>query len=167
MRCPSCDHDNIAGAELCEHCGLDLAGLDVGAWGIDPDDPLLAAPISSLPVKVPLQLAPTATVSDGIHLMQERGEGCVFVVDDGEGLVGVVTERDLIKRVAAPGRDPAHTRLEEIMTRQPMALRPTDPFAWALHRMGVDGFRHIPLVNEGKLVGFVSVRSVIDALANE
>ena len=42
MRCPACKCDNIAGVDLCEDCGLDLAGLDVKAWGVSPDDPIIA-----------------------------------------------------------------------------------------------------------------------------
>ena len=164
MRCPSCDHDNIPGADLCEDCGLDLAGLDVDAWGVNPEDPLLAAPLEQLPVKPAPVLRPQATVSDAIALMRERHSGCVFVEDENKALVGVLTERDVTVRIAGPGRDPAHTRIEEVMTRDPVALQPTDPLAWGLHRMGVDGYRHLPLVRNGELIGYLSIRTVLKAL---
>ena len=86
MRCPACDHENIPGEDLCENCGLDLAGLDVKAWGVDPEDPLLAAPLASLPLKEPLVLPPSATVTKAIDLMKHRHEGCVFI-EDGQGRV--------------------------------------------------------------------------------
>ncbi len=161
MRCPACDHDNIPGEDLCENCGLDLAGLDVKAWGVDPEDPLLAAPLASLPLKEPLVLPPSATVTKAIDLMKHRHEGCVFI-EDGQGRVlGVLTERDVTVRVAAPGRDPGQACLEEVMTQRPVALQKDDPLAWALHRMGVDGHRHLPVLDDERLIGFLSIRTVL------
>lgn len=161
MRCPACDHDNIAGVDLCADCGMDLAGLDVKAWGVDPEDPLLAAPLGELPLKAPPMLAPTATVSEAITLMRDRNEGCVFVCNEANELVGVFTERDVTVRIAARGRDPGQTRVEEVMTHQPLTLRVADPLAWALHRMGVDGHRHIPVLEGSRLEGFLSSRTVL------
>ena len=51
MRCPACEYDNIPGADLCEECGLDLAGLDVTAWGVDPEDPQLAVTLDTIGVR--------------------------------------------------------------------------------------------------------------------
>lgn len=164
MRCPSCDHENIQGAELCRECGLDLAGLDLEPWGVEPDDPILAKPLSELAIRQPLALNKDALVTEAVELMRAEREGCVFVTEQQAGLVGVLTERDVTVRVAAPGRDPATTRLEEVMTARPVTLSPGDPLAWALHRMGVDGLRHLPLLDEGRLVGFLSIRTVLEAL---
>ena len=69
MRCPACDHDNIPGVDLCAGCGLDLAGLDVEAWGVDPDDPLLVAPLSGLPLKTPIVFAPGDTAAAAVERM--------------------------------------------------------------------------------------------------
>jgi CBS domain-containing protein len=161
--CPACDHDNIAGVDLCENCGLDLAGLDVTAWGVDPEDPLLAVSLGDLPLKRALTLASDALVSQAIEAMRDEQEGCVFVEDAGGGLVGVFTERDVTTRIAARGRNPAKTRLEEVMTRNPVALLDQDPLAWALHRMGVDGHRHLPVLNDRGLAGLLSSRVVLRA----
>ena len=67
MLCPSCDHDNIAGADLCASCGMDLAGLDVQAWGVDPKDPLLTRTLEDVPLKEPIVCAGDASVIEG-HL---------------------------------------------------------------------------------------------------
>lgn len=164
MRCPACDHDNIPGDDLCAGCGLDLVGLDVQSWGVAPQDPFLTMPLAELPLKDPLILGPEASVTEAIHLMKEHHEGCVFVLED-ERLVGVFSERDVCTRVAAPGRDPEKTGLNEVMTPSPLALQKTDALAWALHRMGVDGYRHIPVLEENKLIGFLSMRTVLKVLA--
>ena len=166
MLCPACDHDNIQGSDFCGNCGLDLAGLDVPDWGVDPKDPLLAVPVSTLPLKDPLVLHASDTVADAIGVMNERQEGCVFVLDDDDRLAGVLTERDVCARVLVPGRDVSRTRLEEVMTPWPVALEPDDPLAWALHRMGVDGYRHVPVALDGKVDGFLSARTLLRVLVD-
>ena len=161
MVCPVCDSDNIQGADVCENCGMDLAGLDVSEWGVDPDDPVLSVRLRELPLKAPLILAPGATVREAVALMQERGEGVVFITGEDGDLCGVLTERDVTSRVAARGRDLDDTLLEQVMTPAPVTLRADDPLAWALHRMGVDGHRHLPVLEGRRLMGFLSVRSVL------
>jgi len=165
MRCPACDHENLPGADLCANCMLDLAGLDVAHWDVDPRDPLLLTPLGRLPLKRALELRAEDTVAAAIRRMGEAHEGCVFVLDDSARVIGVVTERDVVSRVAARGRDPQRTRLDEVMTWDPVTLQSSDPLAWALHRMGVDGYRHLAVVEEGRLVGFLSVRAVLRTLA--
>ena len=164
MRCPGCEHENIPGDDLCTECGMDLAGLDVQVWGVDPADPLLATPLAELPLKKPLVLGSGSTVSEAVNLMRERHEGCVFVEQEGEGLIGVFTERDVAVRVAARGRDPEQTRLQDVMTADPVVLQRDDPVSWALHRMGIDGFRHVPVLDGDRLHGFLSSRTVLKLL---
>lgn len=165
MICPNCASDNIQGEDLCVNCGLDLAGLDVQAWGVSPQDPLLARRLRDLKIKRALVLLPGATVAESLELMIAEHEGCVFVVDDKGGVVGVVTERDIALRVVARGRDPEKTPLAEVMTPSPFTLRPNDKLAFALHRMGVDGYRHLPVVEGERLIGFLSMRTVLQVLA--
>lgn len=165
MHCPACAHDNIDGADQCAHCGLDLAGLDVGAWRVSPQDPLLTRTLASLPLKPPLTLRPGASIADAVRLMTDRDEGCVFVLDERERLIGVLTERDVALRVVARGRSADQTRLAEVMTPNPFFLLAEDALTFALHRMGVDGFRHIPVLDGQKLIGFLSMRTVLEVLA--
>lgn len=167
MRCPACDHDNLPGEDLCKDCGLDLAGLDVSGWGVSPEDPKLARTLGSLPLKKPLALGAEATVEQAVRLMNDHGEGCVFVTAQDRSLEGVFTERDVAVRIAVPGRDPSRTKLGEVMTRGPVALQKGDALAWALHRMGVDGYRHLPVLDGERLVGFLSVRTVLGALVEK
>ncbi|NIM61694.1 MAG: CBS domain-containing protein, partial [Acidobacteria bacterium] len=106
MLCPACDHENIPGDDLCTECGMDLAGLDVQVWGVDPEDPLLASQLKDLPLKKPLVLNTTCTVSEAVERMREHRQGAVFVENERNGLIGVFTERDVAVRVASRGRDP-------------------------------------------------------------
>ena len=79
--------------------------------------------------------------------------------------MGVLTERDVSARLVTRRRDPNETRAEEVMTANPVRLRSEDPLAWALHRMGVDGHRHLPVTRADRLIGFLSIRTVLQALA--
>ena len=103
------------------------------------------------------------TVIEAARLMKQRHVGAVMVVEDGK-LVGVFTERDALFRVVAEERDSKTTRLAEIMTRDPQTVHPDKPFAHALQMMYQGGFRHVPVVENDRPIGIVSVR---DALGPE
>ena len=75
MQCPACDHENIPGEDLCANCGMDLAGLDVQVWGVDPADPLLATQLTELQLKKPLVLGSGSSVAEAVGLMQKHREG--------------------------------------------------------------------------------------------
>ena len=107
--------------------------------------------------------AASMTVSKAARLMQERRVGAIMVVE-GEQLVGMFTERDALFRVVAKERDGQTTPLAEVMTRNPRTIHPDKPFAHALEMMHEGGFRHVPVVENGRPVGIVSVR---DALGPE
>jgi len=107
--------------------------------------------------------AASMTVSEAARLMQERRVGAIMVVED-EQLVGMFTERDALFRVVAKERDGQTTPLAEVMTRNPRTIHPDKPFAHALEMMHEGGFRHVPVVENGRPVGIVSVR---DALGPE
>ncbi|HET7670196.1 MAG TPA: CBS domain-containing protein, partial [Burkholderiales bacterium] len=122
----------------------------------------MSAPISS--VIEPRQVicaAPEASVSDAARLMQQGKVGAVLVVEDGS-LVGIFTERDAVCRVMAPGRDPARTPLRDVMTADPITVSPDETFGYALLLMHDHGFRHVPVVQDGRAVGVVSARYALD-----
>ncbi len=105
--------------------------------------------------------AGSATVFDAAALMRRQGKGALLVLD-GTRLVGIVTERDIVFRVVAVGRDPRETRLAEIMTPQPLCVHPDKPFVHALRIMHEGGFRHLPVVEHGRPMGVLSARDALD-----
>jgi CBS domain-containing protein len=105
----------------------------------------------------------STTVIAAARLMRESHVGAVIVVEDGK-LAGVFTERDALFRVIAEGRDVQTTQLAEVMTRDPRTIHPDKPFPDALHVMYEGGFRHVPVVEDGRPVGMISAR---DALGPE
>jgi len=107
--------------------------------------------------------AADTTVLDAARLMKKHKTGAVMVVES-ERLVGIFTERDALFRVAADGLDVKNTRISEVMTRSPQTLHPDKSFAEALHIMHIGGFRHVPVVENGRPIGVVTAR---DALGPE
>jgi signal-transduction protein with cAMP-binding, CBS, and nucleotidyltransferase domain len=101
------------------------------------------------------------TVTDAARLMKKKSVGAVMVVKDNGRLAGIFTERDAVFRVLAEGRDPKTTRLSEVMTAQPQTITAEKPFGHALLMMYESGFRHVPVVEDGKPVGMVSARDVL------
>ena len=84
--------------------------------------------------------------------------GCVLVVDD-DRLTGILTERDLLLKME--GADLAES-VARFMTPDPETLQLDDPIVWALNRMAVGGYRHVPLVDdEGRPVGILSVKDIV------
>jgi len=108
-----------------------------------------------------LTAPPDTTVSDAAREMANRDAGAVLVVR-GEDLVGIFTERDVVFRVIAKDLDPATTRLESVMTPSPRTLDPGRTYGHALLLMQENGFRRVPVVENGRLLGLVSSRNAMD-----
>ena len=108
-----------------------------------------------------LTAPPETTVSDAAKLMAERKVGAIMVVDE-RGLVGIFTERDAVFRVIARDLDSQTTRLIDVMTKEPITISPDNSFGYALLVMHENGFRHVPVIEDGKLIGVVSARSALD-----
>jgi CBS domain-containing protein len=111
----------------------------------------------------PVTTAATATVSEAARLMKQHNVGALMVVEAGK-LVGVFTERDGLFRVLAQGLSGDTTPISAVMTANPQTLKPDAPFSTALQMMHHGGFRNVPVVDEGRVLGMVSVR---DALGPE
>jgi CBS domain-containing protein len=128
---------------------------------------ILNRPIRALPtLKPPITLARQSTVRDAVEEMNRGGVGCVLVVEGGR-LVGVFTERDVLTKVASKRLDPAGTRMEALMTSDPECLTLDDSIAYALNKMSIGGFRHIPLIDEqGRPTGVVAMRNIVDYLVD-
>jgi CBS domain-containing protein len=100
------------------------------------------------------------------HLMKDNHSSAVLVVAKGM-LIGICTERDLVSKVVAADRNPAHTRVDAVMTPHPQTIGPDKPFCHALHLMYEGGFRHVPVVDAGgRPLGLLVARDALslDAL---
>jgi CBS domain-containing protein len=105
------------------------------------------------------QQAPGACVRDACCLMAERHCGSVLVVEGGR-LLGIFTERDALERVFARGLDPQLTLLAEVMTPAPDTIGPNHSVAEAIRRMDEFGYRHLPVVDQERVLGVLSIRDL-------
>lgn len=103
---------------------------------------------------------PDETVHDAARRMAEHSCGSVLVMGTDGALAGIFTERDLLVRVVAPGRDPAVTPVAEVMTREPETIDAEASVREAVRRMDEGAFRHLPVVEDGRVVGVLSARDI-------
>ena len=108
-----------------------------------------------------VQVAPETTVREATRAMAQVSAGAVLVVQ-AEQLIGIFTERDVVYRVVARDLDPAVTPLSQVMTPTPRTLTPEQPFGMALALMHKKGFRHVPVVQDGRPLGMVLARNALD-----
>jgi CBS domain-containing protein len=133
---------------------------------VDLGSVLVHDPISNAANHPPIIVDAATTVAEVLSRMRDAGRGAVLVVKDG-GLAGIFTERDVLLRVAGFAVDVEHATVAEHMTAHPHTLPADSSVAFALNKMVVEGFRHIPLVDEhGRPTGMVSMRDLIDYLTD-
>lgn len=118
--------------------------------------------ISSIIIRaIPLKWIPVeSTVIDAVKIMVGHDVGALPVLDDTR-LVGVFSERDLMKRVIVQGLDPRATKVSEVMTREIWAADIKDDHTVAMKIMSEQRIRHLPILDKGSLVGFLSLRDLL------
>jgi CBS domain-containing protein len=163
IRCPSCGYDNLVGADTCDNCGADLAGHDVPQATMTFHGQLLGEHLDELGAPPPITVTPDTPLDVAIARMHEAETDCVLVMAD-DRLVGIFTDRDAVVKAAGKRITSFHVR--DFMTPDPVVLRHDDPIAVAIHKMAVGGFRHIPILEDGRPTGVVTARDVFHHLAS-
>jgi CBS domain-containing protein len=108
------------------------------------------------------------TVLSVAERMRQRTVGCVVVVNKEQEPVGIVTDRDLVIRVLADGKDPYATQIGEVMTTEPKTVLEGTPIEEALREMRSGAFRRLPVIDrDGKLLGIVTLDDILMLLAEE
>jgi CBS domain-containing protein len=102
---------------------------------------------------------PSATVAEAAQLMSIRHVGSVLVMEESDGLVGIFTERDIVRALASEF-DAAHHTVADWMTRGPVVMDLNAGAREALDRMLLEGFRHLPVADGDRIVGVVSLRDL-------
>lgn len=162
MICPWCDHDNLPGVDLCLNCWQDLTQLDRPIAQDRVERSLMDDAVQVLIPRSGVTLGPEATVGDAIEVMLDSDIGAVLIVDAAGSILGILSERDLLMKVAGLDDDFSARPITEVMTRRPETVRSTDPLAFALHKMDCGDYRHVPVVQDGRLQGMVSVRDLLE-----
>ena len=122
---------------------------------------LLRDRIEVLKPKKPAAVAPETPISEVLKTMISQSIGCVLIVDGQNRVLGIFSERDALMRVNVDFARLAARPVSTVMTPNPETLRVQDKIAFALHRMNVGGFRHVPVTDGGKLAGVISIRDIL------
>ncbi|MEM3640892.1 MAG: CBS domain-containing protein [Candidatus Bathyarchaeia archaeon] len=102
-----------------------------------------------------IAVSPETVVKEAVRVMNEFDIGCVVVAEDGN-VVGILTERDVLKRVVEEGRNPENTRVSDVMSKPPVTVSPEASLETAIEIMFKFKVKKLPVVEEGKLVGLVT-----------
>jgi CBS domain-containing protein len=161
MICPTCGWDNLPGNEHCSHCQQDLTLLDRPCAGNRVERSLMEDQVGVLDVHPPTTIFSHTSVREAIATMLERNIGALLVVDAAGKLIGIFSERDLLKKIAGIHVLYGDMPVSNFMTPRPVTLASTDTLASALCKMDGGGYRHIPVVEQGRPVGVISVRDMV------
>jgi len=161
MICPNCGHDNLPGDEECSRCLQDLTQLDRPAAQDRVELSLMEDAVGSLHPPEPIVTSATTSVASAIQMMLKNDVGALLVVDAAGQLLGIFSERDLMAKVVSPDADYAKLTIGAFMTANPECVNADDTLAFALHKMDVGGYRHLPVLHEGKPAAVISVRDLL------
>jgi CBS domain-containing protein len=158
--CPDCGHENIAGADTCEECEQPLSPLSKPTPASDIERGLLEDSIEVLSPRRPLTVSPDMPVGEVLQILVKNSIGCVLVVQ-GDEVIGIFSERDALMRLNVDAAELFDQPVSQFMTPSPETLEATDKIAFALHKMDLGGYRHVPILKQGKVCGVISIRDIL------
>ena len=191
MNFPFCGAQNIEGADQCQQCEQSLEFLSMPSPRSDVERGLLRDKVRMIASRRPVVSPPDRPVREVIEQMVDESVGCVVVVADGEGthgefetksfekeagdrcacevravaggnaVAGIFSERDALVRVNARAAELGHLPVSQFMTRTPETIEGDAEIAFALQKMDVGGYRHLPVVDQGRVVGVISIRDIL------
>ena len=161
MLCTSCGWDNLPGEEICAHCQQDMTLLTQPVPANHIERSLMEDTAGDLGLQLPQVIRLETPVRQAIAHMLQRNIGALLVVDDAGQLQGIFSERDLLKKIAGIHEALGDIHIGAFMTSRPETVSPDDTLAVVLHKMDTGGYRHVPVVAQGKPVGILSVRDML------
>ena len=164
--CPFCGSEVLEGADICDDCQHSHTDMSIPQPATPVERGLLKDRIKILKPKIPYTVAPETPVGDVLKSMIAESIGCVMVVQDGQ-LIGIFSERDSLLKLNADVKQHVERPISAFMTSDPVTLEAQDRIAFALHKMHVGGYRHVPIMTEGKLTGVISIRDILGYLAEK
>lgn len=132
---------------------------------IDIDQPVRAALLEK--EATVHTIAPDQSVHSAITRMSEAGIGCLIVVDQNQKLLGIISERDYCRKVILMGRNSHGTRVRDIMTTSVITIGPHASLRDAMELMTEQRVRHMPVIEDGALVGVLSIGDVVKRVLGE
>lgn len=160
--CPSCGAKNLEGADECCNCGGDLRMVDLPKPASQVEQSVMHLPLTTLSMRQVHAVSPDAALDDAVQTFVRQQLDMVDVVDGDGRLVGVLSVRDVLHRAGADYREKLAQPVRLFMTPTVETLPPDAPITFALNRMDVGGYRHVPVVQGDRVLGVVSSRDVLD-----
>jgi CBS domain-containing protein len=161
MICPSCGFVNLPGNEECVNCQQDLTPLDLPIASNCVERSLMEDKIGVLRPKAPITIRPDTQLQCAIKAMIADEIGTLLVTDGDGKLVGILSERDLLTKVAGLCEDYKRLPVRDFMTPNPETVDNSDTLNFALHKMDAGGYRHLPVITTGIPLGVISVRDML------
>jgi CBS domain-containing protein len=110
-------------------------------------------------------IQPGTSVYDALKVMGEKNIGALLVME-GDLLAGIISERDYARKVVLKGKTSHETLVDDIMTRQVISVKPEDPVETCMELMSERHIRHLPVMQNGAVVGVISITDVVTAIIN-
>ncbi len=111
-------------------------------------------------------IAPTATVLEALQMMADKSVGALLVME-GEKIAGILTERDYARKIALMGRSSLNTLVRDVMTQNVMYVEPTQTSEECMALMTDNRLRHLPVVDNGRLIGLVSIGDLVKDIMSQ
>lgn len=160
IACPYCGSENTEGSDICDQCQHSLTDMSLPQPSSSVEQGLLTDRIESLAPKRPLTVGPEEPVGDVLKKMVAKSIGCVMIVE-ADKLLGIFSERDALMKLNVEAARLSDQPIASVMTANPITLAAKDKIAYALHKMNVGGYRHVPILTKGQLTGVVSIRDIL------
>ena len=165
--CPHCGFVNIEGADTCEQCGHSLADVEDQKPATEVERALLRDQVGVLHPKACITVGPDARIRDVLRLLVERDIGCVVIAEDGK-IQGIFSERDALMKLNVRALELGDEPVRRFMTAQPQTLTAVDKVAFAVHRMDLGSYRHVPIVeDDSNVTGIISARDIFGYLTEK
>ena len=164
--CPLCGADDLLeGIDECDVCQQPLTDLFIRVPSSSVEADLLRDRVGDLPVHEPIVLESDATVGEALTKMVEKGVGCVLIVVDNQ-LAGIFSERDALMKLGSEGSELHDQPLLRYLTPNPATISADDKIAFALHKMDLGGYRHLPVLDGDRPVSLISIRDILRYLTD-
>ena len=160
ITCPSCGAKNIEGVDECENCHADLRTVDLPRATSPFESSVMHQPLTALELTPVHAISPNTAMDVAVQTLVRQKVSILEVVQDGQ-LVGVLTIRDVLDRVGSDYAEKLNLPVTQFMTSGPETLPPDAPVTFAINRMDVGGYRHVPVVQDDHTIGVVSALDVI------
>jgi CBS domain-containing protein len=159
-RCPSCGTRNLEGVDQCTNCGADLRSVDLPKPHSAIEQAMMELPLTAMNLSRIHSVTPDTTIDDAIQTLLRQKLDILAVVEE-ERLVGLLSVRDIMMRVGLDYEGKLKLPVRDFMTISPESLPPDAPIIFAVNKMDVGGYRHVPVVQDERPLGVVSTRDVI------